>query len=135
MSTGVLNAGQGEQALMKASLKWVEQTLGRGARVVAARRLTGGLTSLVHELTIAQNGRRRRYVLRSWAPDNEHQDWILRTVAGEAVILTALERSEVPAPRLVASTGDVAVGGPALLMTRVPGRVLLMPRDHSRLKC
>ena len=112
------------------SLAWVEQTLGRGARVVAARRLTGGLTSLVHELTVARNGSRTRYVLRSWAPDNEHKDWILRSVARETAVLTALERSDVPAPRLVASTGDDTPGGPALLMTRVPGRVLLMPRDR-----
>ena len=99
--------------------------------MVATRRLTGGLTSLVHELTVVRNGRRSRYVLRSWAPDNEDEDWILRTVAAEAAVLTALERSDVPAPHLVASTGDVAAGGPALLMTRVPGRVFLMPRDRE----
>ena len=52
------------------SLTWVEQVLGRGARVVATRLLTGGLTSLVHELTVVQSGRRSRYVLRSGAPDN-----------------------------------------------------------------
>src|SRR5689334_23969835 len=98
---------------------WVEQTLGRGARVVATRPLTGGLTSLVHELTVVRNGRRSRYVLRSWAPDNEHKDWTGRAVAAEARILTAMERSDVPAPRLVASISDAAVGGPALLMTRV----------------
>ena len=113
------------------SVTWVEQTLGRDARVVATRLLTGGLTSLVHELTVVRNGRRSRYVLRSWAPANEHKDWILRAVAAEAAILTALERSDVPAPRLIASTGDVAAGGPALLMTRVPGRVFLMPRDRE----
>jgi aminoglycoside phosphotransferase (APT) family kinase protein len=38
----------------------------------------------------------------------------------------------VPAPHLVASTGDVAAGGPALLMTRVPGRMVLMPIDRER---
>src|SRR5687767_646169 len=102
------------------SLAWAEQTLSRGARVVATRRLTGGLTSLVHELTVVRNGHRSRYVLRSWAPDNEHKDWIVHAVAAEAAVLTVLERSKVPAPRLIASTSDLAVGGPALLMTRVP---------------
>src|SRR6187397_1991085 len=90
------------------SLTWVEQTLGRDARVVAKCRLTGGLTSLVHELTVEENGRRSRYVLRSWPPGNQHQDWILRSIAAEASTLTALEWSDVPAPRLVASTSDVA---------------------------
>ena len=113
------------------SLTWVEQTLGRGARVVTTRPLSGGLTSLVHELIVVRNGRRSRYVLRSWASDNEHEDWILRTVAAEAAVLTALEPSDVPALRLVASTNDVAVGGPALLMTHVPGRMSLMPRDRE----
>jgi aminoglycoside phosphotransferase (APT) family kinase protein len=99
--------------------------------VVATRPLTGGLTSLVHELTVVRNGRRSRYVLRSFPLDNKHQDWRLGAVAAEARVLTALARSEVPAPRLVASTSDVAAGGPALLMTRVPGRVFLMPRDRD----
>ena len=60
-------------------------------------------------------------MLRWWAPDGEHEDWTLRAVAAEAAVLTALERSDVPAPRVVGSTSDVAAGGPALLMTRVPG--------------
>ena len=70
-------------------------------------------------------------MLRSWPPDNVHKDWILRAVAAEAAVLTALEGSDVPAPHLVASTRDEAAGGPALLMTRVPGRVFLMPRDRE----
>jgi aminoglycoside phosphotransferase (APT) family kinase protein len=112
-------------------LTWVEQTLGRDARVVATRPLTGGLTSLVHELTVVRNGSRSRYVLRSFPPDNQHKDWRLGAVAAEARVLAALARSDVPAPRLVASTSDVAAGGPALLMTRVPGRMFLMPRDRD----
>lgn len=95
------------------------------------RRLTGGLTSLVQELTIAQNGRRSRYVLRSWPADHEHGDWIRRAIAAEAAVLIALERTSVPAPRLIASATDEVAGGPALLMTRVPGRMLLMPRDRE----
>jgi aminoglycoside phosphotransferase (APT) family kinase protein len=112
-------------------LTWVEQTIGRGARVTAIRRLTGGLTSQVHELTVQRAGRRERYVLRSWAPTDDNKDWPLRTVAAEATVLTALERTDLPAPRLVASTSDPVAGGPALLMTRVPGRMLLMPRDRD----
>ncbi|MEO7190980.1 MAG: aminoglycoside phosphotransferase family protein [Vicinamibacterales bacterium] len=99
--------------------------------MVATRRLTGGLTSLVRELTVVQNLRRSRYVLRSWASDNKYMDWTLRAVAAEAAVLTTLERTDVPAPRIVAFTSDVSAGGPALLMTRVPGRVFLMPRDRE----
>jgi aminoglycoside phosphotransferase (APT) family kinase protein len=99
--------------------------------VVAVRKLTGGLTSLVQELTILGNGRRSRYVLRSWPSDSEHRDWVRRTIAAEATVLTALERSDVPAPRLIAFSSEAATGGPALLMTRLPGRMLLMPRDRD----
>src|SRR5687767_2006761 len=42
-------------------IAWVEQTLGSSARVVGWKRLTGGLTSVVHELTVERNGPRERY--------------------------------------------------------------------------
>jgi aminoglycoside phosphotransferase (APT) family kinase protein len=114
------------------SLAWVERIIGPGARVVGWRRLTGGITSLVHRLTVEHNGRRGLFVLRRWEPDAEYKDWVLGAVATETAILTALERSDVPAPRLIDSTTDVAHGGPAVLMTRVPGRVYLMPHDRER---
>lgn len=112
-------------------LSWVEQTVGDGARVVSRRGLTGGLTSRVEELTVVQRGRRILCVLRSWPSGNAHADWSARAVTAEAGVLTALEQSGVPAPRLVASTIEAGIGGPALLMTRVPGRLLLMPRDRE----
>ena len=50
-------------------LTWAEQTLGSSARVVRWRRLTGGLTSIVHGLTVERNGRPEEYELRWWVPD------------------------------------------------------------------
>ena len=113
-------------------LGWVEQTLGSGVRVLGWKRLTGGLTSIVHLLTVERNGSREEYVLRWWAPDNDWEQWIARAVPLETAVLTRLEGSEIPAPRLVASIIDAALGGPAVLMTRLPGRVLLMPPDRDR---
>jgi aminoglycoside phosphotransferase (APT) family kinase protein len=114
------------------SLAWVEQTLGRGARVVGWKRLTGGLTSIVHRLTVERNGRREEYVLRWWVPDSEWEHWIARAVALETAVLTTLEGSDIPAPRVIGSTTDAALAGPAVLMTRLPGKVHLMPRDRER---
>jgi aminoglycoside phosphotransferase (APT) family kinase protein len=114
------------------ALRWVERTVGRGARVVGWRRLTGGLTSAVHRLTVERNGRRAPYVLRRWVPGGDHGDYAIRAVASEAATLTALERGDVPAPRVIGATTDAAHAGPALLMTRMPGHVLLMPRDRER---
>ena len=113
-------------------IAWVEQTLGSSARVVGWKRLTGGLTSVVHGLTVERNGPRERYVLRWWVPDSEWEQWIFRAVPLETAVLTKLEGSDIPAPRVIGSTNDVALGGPAVLMTRLPGKVHLMPRDRER---
>jgi aminoglycoside phosphotransferase (APT) family kinase protein len=114
------------------ALAWVEQTLGSGARVVECRQLTGGIASAVHLLTMERNGRREWFVLRRWESDLDRPEYVIGEVASETAILTALERSDLPAPRLVGSTTDPAHAGPAVLMTRVPGKVHLMPRDRER---
>ena len=61
-------------------LAWVEQTLGSSARVVGWERLTGGLTSIVHGLTVERNGRHEEYVLRWWMLGSEWEQWIARAV-------------------------------------------------------
>jgi aminoglycoside phosphotransferase (APT) family kinase protein len=114
------------------TLAWVEQTLGSGARVVGWRRLTGGIASCVHRLAVEHNGRRESLVLRRWVPDRDHAEYVMGAVASEAAILTALERCDLPVPRLIGSTTDAAHAGPAVLMTRLPGHVHLMPRDRER---
>jgi aminoglycoside phosphotransferase (APT) family kinase protein len=83
-------------------------------------------------LRVARKGRREEYVLRWWTPDNEWAQWIARAVPLETDVLTKLERSDIPAPRVIGSTTDTARGGPAVLMTRLPGGVHLMPRDRER---
>ena len=89
-------------------LAWAEQTLGRGARVVGWKRLTGGLTSIVHRLTVERNGRREEYVLRWWVPDSEWEHWIARAVPLETAVLTKLEGSDIPAPRVIGSSDRFA---------------------------
>ncbi len=113
-------------------LAWVEQTLGSGVRVVGWKRLTGGLTSIVHRLTVERNGRREEYVLRWWEPDSEWTQWIVRAVPLETAILMKLEGSGIPAPRVIGSITDAALGGPAVLMTRMPGKIHLVPLDQER---
>jgi aminoglycoside phosphotransferase (APT) family kinase protein len=54
-------------------------------------------------------------------------------VEREARILGCLEGVDLPVPSLVAvSRSEETDGYPALLMTQVPGRVDLAPRDYSR---
>jgi aminoglycoside phosphotransferase (APT) family kinase protein len=96
------------------------------------QRLTGGLTSIVHQLTVERSGRREEYVVRWWVPDGEWAQWIARAVPLEAAVLAKLEGSDIPAPRVIGAITDAALGGPAILMTRLPGKLHLMPRDRER---
>jgi len=82
-------------------------------------------------LTVEQNGLRERCVLRWWMSDGGWE-WIRRAVSLETAVLAKLEATDIPAPRVIASTRDAGVGGPAVLMTRLPGKVYLMPRDRER---
>ena len=49
----------------------------------------------------------------------------------ETGVLAKLEHSDIPVPRVIGSLNDEAHGGPAVLMTRLPGKVHLMPRDRD----
>jgi aminoglycoside phosphotransferase (APT) family kinase protein len=114
------------------ALAWVERAVGRGARIAGSRRLTGGVASLVHLLTVERRGVRQSYVLRRWrSVDVERSGYFVDAVRREAAVLSTLVDSDVPAPRVIASSTDAAHGGPALLMSRVPGRVHLMPADRE----
>jgi aminoglycoside phosphotransferase (APT) family kinase protein len=70
-------------------------------------------------------------VLRWWPPRGEHEAWIARAVQLETGVLECLDGSTIPVPRLIGSTTDATLGGPAVLVTRLPGNVCLMPRDRD----
>lgn len=111
------------------ALRWVERRVGDGARVVGHRRLTGGIGSAVHRLTVeSRDGQRRSVVLRQY--DGGEGPSLVRR---EAFALDAVARTEVPAPRLIASDaeGEEAGGHPTLLMTRERGGVFLTPSDED----
>ena len=110
------------------ALHWVEREMGPGAQVRTWRRLTGGLGSAVHRLGVNQRGRSCSVVLRRW----EHPG-AERFVHREHATLERLVGSSIPSPELLASDPDGADSGghPALLMTRVPGRMNLDPTDPA----
>lgn len=108
---------------------WVEAQV--GGRVVRVDRLRGGITSSVHALSIeGRDGARTSVVLRRWTDvdPTDRADALMR----EPRVLRLLEPTPVPAPVLVGvSDGEATDGTAALLMSRVPGRVDLSPRDPS----
>jgi aminoglycoside phosphotransferase (APT) family kinase protein len=110
------------------TLAWVARSVGPRAQVTAWRRLTGGITCSVHLITVATPQQRQGLVLKRWVEGDPEECRVC--VEREAEVLVALERSALPAPRLVAcSLGAETDEIPTLLMTRIPGRVSLSPRD------
>lgn len=106
------------------TLDWVERVT--GARVVAWRRMTGGLTSAVHRLTVDDGSHRSVLVLRQY--EGEHEVALVRD---EVAALHAVRGAGLPAPEPIAADpdGSESDGRPALLMTRLPGRPVVAPGD------
>lgn len=124
-------AGTSHRRLTKDVTAWVADAVAPGARFVRGRRLTGGITSSMHALTIRMpTGQRHNVVLRRWVGTERDGP---RLVRNEAEVLDALGTTTLPAPRLVATDplGE-HTGYPALLMTRLPGRMDLAPSDPER---
>lgn len=103
--------------------EWVAKEL--GGRIVAGRRLTGGITSVVHRLSVdGPSTGTRTVVLRQW-PEGKPD-----SIESESKVLRLLGPTPIPAPVLLAaSTGTETAGTPCLVMTRMPGRLDLAPTD------
>jgi aminoglycoside phosphotransferase (APT) family kinase protein len=112
-----------------ADRSWLASVLGADEKSLRVRRLDGGITSAVHDVAILDANRKpRRYVLRRYT-GADHESPVV-DVRREAAILTGLAASGLPAPRLIAFDAEAEhCSAPALLMTRLPGRMLLRPAD------
>ena len=111
------------------ALHWVERALGPGFRVAAWRRMTGGVTSAVHRLTIERGeGTRLFFVLRQYEHAVPH---FMNLVEREARILRDVNAAGLAAPSVVAysSRGEDAGGRPSVLMSRLRGHLCLAPAD------
>jgi len=113
------------------ALAWAAVQL--GGTVISARALRGGMSSAVHLLTAQDGaGQRRQAVLRRYVrPESNAEE---PGIAGrEARALRAVETVSVPTPQLLAVDPSGADAGvPAVLMSRLPGRVDWWPSDMER---
>src|SRR5690349_13299 len=109
------------------TLAWVAASMGRGSRVVGYRRLTGGVCSAVHRLTVERRGMRTFVVLRQYPGGLGLQV----TLEEEIANLRVVAGSGLPVPSvLAADVGGAWTGGaPSLLMTRLPGHLDLNPAE------
>jgi aminoglycoside phosphotransferase (APT) family kinase protein len=111
---------------------WVARAVGGHAKVVRARRLHGGITSLVHAVDVDdEHDLRHRLVLRRYPDAPSPQDDPTDLVNTEVRSLERLAEVEMAGtPRLVAADPDGSeVGVPATLSTRLLGRPVLGPED------
>jgi Ser/Thr protein kinase RdoA (MazF antagonist) len=95
--------------------------------------MTGGISSAVHRLTIDDGGRRGTLVLRQYEHGG-HERTERETAAlvrQEAATLRAVHDAGIPAPEPIDADpeGRETDGCPALLMTRLPGRIDIAPSD------
>ncbi len=94
------------------------------------RPLLGGISSSVHLVRLeTATGQRQAIVVRRYDQITHNRD-DQATSEREFRLLEALAESSFPAPRplLLDATGDL-FGAPTVVMTRMPGRVLLAPRN------
>lgn len=101
-----------------------------GARVVRARRLRGGIGTLMHLVEVDDGGERRRLTLRrlnqpQWGMDTElaRKEWD---------VLARLRGTDVAAPEPIwlETTGE-RFGVPTMLLDHLPGRPVLAPDDPA----
>jgi aminoglycoside phosphotransferase (APT) family kinase protein len=111
----------------RTTLSWVVASCGvRAGGGVTIQRLVGGITADVDRIVIRDSdGGHRRVVLRRWT---NSEPWTDGLVERESAALRALADQGVHAPHLLAAdpTGEHA-GVRSLLMTEVPGEVVLRP--------
>ncbi len=110
------------------TLDWVERET--GSKVVAWRRMTGGIVTTVHRLTAESGGRRRQFILRQFERATANH---VRLIEHEATVLQEIQASDLAAPEFIAACADgvKTSGYPSLLMTRLPGHIELMPEDRD----
>ena len=109
------------------TLAWVAASMVRGSRIVGHRRLTGGVCSAVHRVTVERRGKRTFIVLRQYPGGLDLQSSLEQEIADLGVVAG----SGLPVPGvLAADPAGASTGGlPSLLMTRLPGHVHLDPAD------
>lgn len=111
------------------TLIWAAASLGEGSRIVGHRRLTGGVNSAVHRLTVERHNTRTFVVLRQYPAGSI----ALRTALEQEIgNLTVVAGSGLPVPTILAAdvAGAATGGAPSLLMIRLPGHVHLNPAEH-----
>jgi len=108
---------------------WITDSLGTGAQITRADRLPGSTSTTLFALDVTQGPVRHALVLRLF----DNAEWLAEEpdlAPHEAANLRKAAAIPTPTPELIAVDEDgSACGLQAVLMTRVPGSVRLVPDD------
>lgn len=117
------------RAPSREALAVVAEAIKPGADTGRVRRLRGGIASGMHAVElIAPGGQRQWIVVRRYGKWRVERD--PQVGEREWAALTALARAGAPTPRpLWLDSGGVVFGCPTIVLSRVPGRGDLAPRD------
>ena len=111
------------------AIDWIARSVGPGTSVETSRRLSGATSSNLYAVDCRRHGRSIPLVLRLFTD----LDWLAvepDLAAHEASNLVKAGGAGLPTPELVAfDPTPASCGVPAVLMTRLPGAVELLPTD------
>ena len=115
------------------TLRWAARAVGPGASVQNVRRLPGSTSSTLYALDVESGTASRPCVLRLY----DNAGWLDAepdVPRREAAALARVTAAGLAAPALLACDPDGAASGglPCLLMTRLPGEVVLRPDTLDR---
>lgn len=121
------DGGFNQRRPSRETLAWVAAAMGRDCRVVGYRRLTGGVSSAMHRVTVERHGVRTFVVLRQYPGGHGLEESLTTEIANLEVVAA----SGLPVPTVLAAdiAGASTRGAPSLLMTRLPGHVVLNPAE------
>lgn len=116
-----------DNALSEQVKNWIIQSVDPEASFIEARRLYGGISSIVHHVVLQVNQSTKCYVLRQF----DNMDWLKDEpdlALHEAESLRWAAQADVPTPELIAfDAAGEACGLPVVLMTLLEGTVVLQP--------
>ncbi len=112
-------------------LAWIVTSVDPGASVESVRRLVGGISSIVHSVSLRFGDDVKGYVVRQF----NDSEWLSREpdlVLHEGGSLSIASKVNLPTPELIAydKTGEYC-GMPTVLMTQLKGSVILSPIDMA----
>ncbi|MDF2683718.1 MAG: aminoglycoside phosphotransferase, partial [Brevibacillus sp.] len=118
-----------ENKLPERVLEWVVNSVDPKGKVLSVQRLCGGISSMIHRISLQVNDGEREVVVRQF----DNRDWLRAEpdlALHEAESLRFAAGPGLPTPQLIASDDyGERCGVPAVLMTRLEGAVVLNPQD------